>query len=440
MEKIIVHGGPALKGTVEIEGAKNAVLPIQAASILASSGKLALTNVPALSDVFLMNKVLSFLNVDVAFNRDKKAVTFDASRHLSSEAPFEYVSKMRASMVVMGPLLARVGRARVAMPGGCAIGSRPIDLHLKGFEALGATIEQHDGYIEASADQLVGANIYLDFPSVGATENIMMAATLAKGTTLIENVAREPEIVDLANVLNKMGARVFGAGTETIRVEGVTALHGCEHSVVQDRIEAGTFMVAAAVTGGNVLIKDAISEHNKPLISKLLEMGVQVRDEADGVRVIGTNQLKPVTVKTSPHPGFPTDMQPQMSVLQLMANGTSTLTETVFENRFNHLDELRRMNARFTIEGRSVALQGPTAFNGAEVAATDLRAAAALVLAGLVANGYTTVTNLQYLDRGYCDFHDKLAALGAEIERVDIDADVRQIIAKRQNRVSSNLN
>lgn len=435
MEKIIVHGGQPLKGTVHIEGAKNAVLPIQAASLLAATGELILTNVPALSDVFMMNKVLSFLNVSVDFDRRVKSVTFNASKKVGFETPFEYVSKMRASIVVMGPLLARVGRARVAMPGGCAIGSRPIDLHLKGFEALGAKIEQHDGYIEASADKLVGANIYLDFPSVGATENIMMAATLAEGTTTIENVAREPEIVDLANVLNKMGAKVFGAGTESIRIEGVPALHGCEHSVVQDRIEAGTFMVAAAITHGDVLIADAIPEHNKPLISKLLEMGVEVREEQNGVRIIGPDKLMAANVKTAPHPGFPTDMQPQVSVLQLMADGTSTLTETVFENRFNHLNELRRMNAHFTIEGRSVALQGPTNFNGAEVAATDLRAAAALVLAGLVANGYTTVTNLKYLDRGYCDFHEKLANLGAEIERVDIDTDLKAVISKKSLKV-----
>ncbi|MYV17941.1 UDP-N-acetylglucosamine 1-carboxyvinyltransferase [Furfurilactobacillus milii] len=435
MEKIIVHGGQPLKGTVHIEGAKNAVLPIQAASLLASTGELILTNVPALSDVFMMNKVLSFLNVSVDFDRRVKSVTFNASKKVGFETPFEYVSKMRASIVVMGSLLARVGRARVAMPGGCAIGSRPIDLHLKGFEALGAKIEQHDGYIEASADKLVGANIYLDFPSVGATENIMMAATLAEGTTTIENVAREPEIVDLANVLNKMGAKVFGAGTESIRIEGVPALHGCEHSVVQDRIEAGTFMVAAAITHGDVLIADAIPEHNKPLISKLLEMGVEVREEQNGVRIIGPDKLMAANVKTAPHPGFPTDMQPQVSVLQLMADGTSTLTETVFENRFNHLNELRRMNAHFTIEGRSVALQGPTNFNGAEVAATDLRAAAALVLAGLVANGYTTVTNLKYLDRGYCDFHEKLANLGAEIERVDIDTDLKAVISKKSLKV-----
>ncbi len=420
MEKIIVHGGNRLQGSVHIEGAKNAVLPILAASILAERDEMVLTNVPILSDVYTMNNVLKFLNLDVEFDEAHNTVRLNAAKKLSTQAPFEYVSKMRASIVVMGPLLARYGHARVAMPGGCAIGSRPVDLHLKGFEALGATINQQDGYIEAKADQLVGTNIYLDFPSVGATQNIMMAATLAKGTTVIENVAREPEIVDLANVLNKMGAKVRGAGTETIRVEGVTALHGTTHHVVQDRIEAGTFMVAAALTQGDILVKDAISEHNKPLISKLEEMGVTVIDEDAGVRVIGPKVLKPTNVKTMPHPGFPTDMQPQMSVLQLAAKGTSTLTETVFENRFMHLEELRRMNANFKIEGRTVVLYGPTNFNGAEVAATDLRAAAALVLAGLVANGYTQVTNLKYLDRGYYDFHKKLASLGAEIERVSV--------------------
>lgn len=420
MEKIIVHGGNRLQGSVHIEGAKNAVLPILAASILAERDEMVLTNVPILSDVYTMNNVLKFLNLDVEFDEAHNTVRLNAAKKLSTQAPFEYVSKMRASIVVMGPLLARYGHARVAMPGGCAIGSRPVDLHLKGFEALGATINQQDGYIEAKADQLVGTNIYLDFPSVGATQNIMMAATLAKGTTVIENVAREPEIVDLANVLNKMGAKVRGAGTETIRVEGVTALHGTTHHVVQDRIEAGTFMVAAALTQGDILVRDAISEHNKPLISKLEEMGVTVIDEDAGVRVIGPKVLKPTNVKTMPHPGFPTDMQPQMSVLQLAAKGTSTLTETVFENRFMHLEELRRMNANFKIEGRTVVLYDPTNFNGAEVAATDLRAAAALVLAGLVANGYTQVTNLKYLDRGYYDFHKKLASLGAEIERVSV--------------------
>ncbi|MDK6809306.1 UDP-N-acetylglucosamine 1-carboxyvinyltransferase [Ligilactobacillus agilis] len=425
MEKIIVRGGRRLEGEVEIEGAKNAVLPILAAAILPTKGRTVLTNVPILSDVYTMNNVIRFLNVEVGMDEASKTIELDATGKLSYEAPFKYVSKMRASIVVLGPLLARLNHAKVAMPGGCAIGSRPIDLHLKGLEALGAKIKRHDGYIEASTDGLVGANIYLDFPSVGATQNIMMAATLAKGTTVIENVAREPEIVDLANILNKMGANVKGAGTETIKIVGVDELHGTEHAIIQDRIEAGTFMVAAALTKGNVLIKDAIAEHNIPLISKLEEMGVTVKEEARGIRIIGPDRLKPVVVKTLPHPGFPTDMQPQVSILQLAANGTSLLTETVFENRFMHLEELRRMNADFKVEGNTVILYGPTDFNGAEVAATDLRAAAALILAGLVAKNITQVTHLQYLDRGYYHFHQKLAALGAEIKRInDVTGDV----------------
>lgn len=425
MEKIIVRGGRRLEGEVEIEGAKNAVLPILAAAILPTKGRTVLTNVPILSDVYTMNNVIRFLNVEVGMDEASKTIELDATGKLSYEAPFKYVSKMRASIVVLGPLLARLNHAKVAMPGGCAIGSRPIDLHLKGLEALGAKIKRHDGYIEASTDGLVGANIYLDFPSVGATQNIMMAATLAKGTTVIENVAREPEIVDLANILNKMGANVKGAGTETIKIVGVEELHGTEHAIIQDRIEAGTFMVAAALTKGNVLIKDAIAEHNIPLISKLEEMGVTVKEEARGIRIIGPDKLKPVVVKTLPHPGFPTDMQPQVSILQLAASGTSLLTETVFENRFMHLEELRRMNADFKVEGNTVILYGPTDFNGAEVAATDLRAAAALILAGLVARNITQVTHLQYLDRGYYHFHQKLAALGAEIKRInDVTGDV----------------
>ncbi|MDN2452405.1 UDP-N-acetylglucosamine 1-carboxyvinyltransferase [Lactobacillus sp. UCMA15818] len=419
MEKIIVHGGNQLVGSVEIEGAKNAVLPILAASLLAKEGTMQLDSVPVLSDVYMMNNVLRFLNVKVEMDEVNKTVSLDATSELSYEAPFKYVSKMRASIVVFGPLLARLGHAKVAMPGGCAIGSRPIDLHLKGLEAMGAIVEHHDGYIEATTDGLVGADIYLDFPSVGATENIMMAATLAKGTTIIENVAREPEIVDLANVLNKMGASVSGAGTERLKIVGVNELHGTDHTIVQDRIEAGTFMVAAAVTNGNVLVKNAIAEHNRPLISKLEEMGVSVTEEDEGIRVIGTTQLNPVAVKTLPHPGFPTDMQPQISILQLLAKGESVVTETVFENRFMHFDELRRMNADVRVEGRSAILHGPTKLHGAEVAATDLRAAAALVLAGLAAEGYTQVTHLKYLDRGYYHFHQKLAALGAEITRIN---------------------
>lgn len=419
MEEIIVKGGNQLNGTVKIEGAKNAVLPILAASLLAEEGTTVLNNVPILSDVFTMNQVIRHLNVDVAFDEEMNQVTLDASRQLEIEAPYEYVSQMRASIVVMGPLLARNGHAKVAMPGGCAIGKRPIDLHLKGFQALGAKIIQKNGYIEAIADQLIGNTIYLDFPSVGATQNIMMAAVKAKGTTIIENVAREPEIVDLANILNKMGANVYGAGTETMRIEGVEHLHAVKHSIVQDRIEAGTFMVAAAMTEGNVLIADAISEHNRPLISKLIEMGAKITEEEGGIRVVGPKHILPTDVKTMPHPGFPTDMQAQMTAIQLVAEGTSMVTETVFENRFQHLEEMRRMNAHVKIDGNVAIMDGNHELQGAEVYATDLRAAAALVLAGLKANGITRVRNLKYLDRGYYNFHIKLQQLGADVERVE---------------------
>lgn len=426
MEEIIVHGGNQLKGTVKIEGAKNAVLPILAATLLAEEGVTKLRNVPILSDVLTMNEVIRQLNVAVDFDQEENEVTIDASHDLKVEAPYELVSQMRASIVVMGPLLARNGHAKVAMPGGCAIGKRPIDLHLKGFAALGAKINQKDGYIEAIADELKGATIYLDFPSVGATQNIMMAAVKATGTTIIENVAREPEIVDLANILNKMGAKVYGAGTETMRIEGVAHLHSVDHSIVQDRIEAGTFMVAAAMTQGDVLILDAISEHNRPLISKLTEMGAVITNEENGLRVVGPKVLKPTDVKTMPHPGFPTDMQAQMTAIQMLAQGTSVVTETVFENRFQHLEEMRRMNAHVKIDGNVAVIEGGHPMQGALVYATDLRAAAALILVGLTAEGITRVRNLKYLDRGYYQFHKKLQALGANVERVNMTNEVAE--------------
>lgn len=419
MEKIIVSGGNVLNGEVEVEGAKNAALPILAATILASKGKSDLSNVPLLSDIYTMKSVLSYLNVDISFDEENKEMTLDASSKLKEETPFDFMSKMRASIVVMGPLLARNGYAKVALPGGCAIGTRPIDLHLKGFEAMGVVVHIEKGYIEASAEQLRGAHIYLDFPSVGATQNIMMAATLAEGTTVIENVAREPEIVDLANFLNRMGAKVIGAGTETIRIEGVESLTGINHMIIPDRIESGTFMVAAALTKGNVLIKNAVAEHNKPLVSKLREMGVTFIEERNGLRVMGPEQLKATDVKTMPHPGFPTDMQAQMTIAQLHATGTSVMRETVFENRFMHMEELRKMNAEFKIDGQSLMIKGGVQLQGAEVASSDLRASAALILAGLVSKGYTRVTNLNHLDRGYYKFHEKLKGLGADIERTN---------------------
>ena len=418
MDAIIVRGGNRLSGTVEIEGAKNAALPILAASILGQNRPSKLENIPLLSDIYTMNEVLSYLNMEITFNEEEKTLELDATMDLKSDTPFEFMNKMRASVVVMGPLLARNGQARVAMPGGCSIGTRPIDLHLKGFEAMGVEITQGNGYLDATVDQLKGAEIYLDFPSVGATQNIMMAATMAEGTTVIENAAREPEIVDLANYLNRMGAKVVGAGTEKIRITGVEELTGCNHSVIPDRIESGTFMVAAAITEGNVLIKDMVGEHNRPLISKLREMGVTIEEEADGIRVIGPEKLTAVDIKTMPYPGFPTDMQAQFTIAQLMAEGTSIVRETVFENRFMHLEEMRKMDAQFQIDGQSAVIRGGNQLEGATVASTDLRASAALILAGLRADGYTKVIEISHLDRGYYKFHEKLSALGANVERV----------------------
>ncbi len=361
--------------------------------------------------------MLRHLGADVHFENNE--VTVNASYALETEAPFEYVRKMRASVLVMGPLLARTGHSRVALPGGRAIGSRPIDQHLKGFEAMGAKIKVGNGFIEAEVEgRLQGAKIYLDFPSVGATENLIMATALAEGTTTLENVAKEPEIVDLANYINAMGGKIRGAGTGTIKIEGVEKLHGVRHNIIPDRIEAGTFMVVAAITEGNVLVKGAVPEHLTSLIAKMEEMGVKITDEGEGLRVIGPAQLKPIDIKTMPHPGFPTDMQSQMMASLLRASGTSMITETVFENRFMHAEEFRRMNGDIKIEGRSVIINGPVQSQGAEVAATDLRAGAALILAGLVAEGHTRVTELKHLDRGYVNFHQKLAALGADIERV----------------------
>lgn len=432
MDKIIVKGGRVLKGKVRVEGAKNAVLPVLAAALLASSGKNIIRDVPNLADVYTINEVLKSLNALVQYNPESNEVIIDSSAKLESEAQFEYVRKMRASILVMGPLLARNGFARVSLPGGCAIGSRPIDQHLKGFEAMGAKISFGHGFVEAKTEgRLKGAKIYLDFPSVGATENILTAAALADGTTILENAAKEPEIVDLANFINEMGGRVIGAGTDTIRIEGVRELHGAVHHIIPDRIEAGTFMVAAAITKGDVIIENAVPEHIAALISKMKEMGVEINEEKEGLRVRASGTLKSVDIKTMPHPGFPTDMQSQMMSLMLTATGTGILTETVFENRFMHVEEFRRMNGNAKIEGRSVIMQGPSKLQGAEVAATDLRAAAALILAGLASEGITRVTELYHLDRGYVNFHLKLAALGADIERINTessDEKVKQVV------------
>lgn len=418
MDHIIIEGGQTrLQGDVIIEGAKNAVLPLLAATILPTTGVSTLTNVPILSDVFTMNHVVRGLDIAVDFDQANKTILVDAQGQILDQAPYEYVSQMRASIVVLGPILARKGHAKVSMPGGCTIGSRPIDLHLKGLEAMGANIRQEGGDITASG-KLHGARIYMDFPSVGATQNLMMAATLAQGITIIENAAREPEIVDLAIFLTKMGANIKGAGTEVLTITGVDKLHGATHQVVQDRIEAGTFMVAAAMTSGDVLIRDAIWEHNRPLLAKLMEMGVEVTEEAQGIRVRSDlSKLKPVTVKTSPHPGFPTDMQAQFTALMAAVKGESTMIETVFENRFQHLDEMRRMGLKTEILRDTALIRGGQDLQGAPVMSTDLRASAALVLTGLIAKGSTTVGQLTHLDRGYYQFHTKLAKLGANIRR-----------------------
>ncbi|HHO6254817.1 TPA: UDP-N-acetylglucosamine 1-carboxyvinyltransferase [Staphylococcus aureus] len=420
MDKIVIKGGNRLTGEVKVEGAKNAVLPILTASLLASDKPSKLVNVPALSDVETINNVLTTLNADVTYKKDENAVVVDATKTLNEEAPYEYVSKMRASILVMGPLLARLGHAIVALPGGCAIGSRPIEQHIKGFEALGAEIHLENGNIYANAkDGLKGTSIHLDFPSVGATQNIIMAASLAKGKTLIENAAKEPEIVDLANYINEMGGRITGAGTDTITINGVESLHGVEHAIIPDRIEAGTLLIAGAITRGDIFVRGAIKEHMASLVYKLEEMGVELDYQEDGIRVRAEGDLQPVDIKTLPHPGFPTDMQSQMMALLLTANGHKVVTETVFENRFMHVAEFKRMNANINVEGRSAKLEGKSQLQGAQVKATDLRAAAALILAGLVADGKTSVTELNHLDRGYVDLHGKLKQLGADIERIN---------------------
>lgn len=415
MASLIIDGGVPLSGTVRVSGAKNAVLPILAAALLSEADNI-IEDVPDLQDVQTMVDVLRSLGARVEQSGD--AYRIDARGPLFTETPFDLIGRMRASVLVMGPLLSRMGHVRITLPGGCAIGSRPIDQHLKGFEALGATIKSEHGYIEAHAKRLVGTTIYLDLPSVGATENIMMAAVLAHGETIIENAAEEPEIVDLANFLNSMGAKVRGAGTGTIRIEGVRELGGTRHAVIPDRIEAGTYMVAIAATGGEGWIEGVITEHLVPVIAKLREMGVYIAEEGDGLHVVGSRLLRPVDVKTLPYPGFPTDMQPQFMALLSRVPGASLVTETIFENRFRHVEELRRMGANIRIEGRSAVIEGG-ALTGARVRATDLRAGAALVIAGLAAEGTTIVDDVYHLDRGYANLEKKLTALGARVRRVE---------------------
>lgn len=423
MEKILVQGGNRLQGRVKVHGAKNAVLPLIAASILPARGKITILEVPMLDDVKTITELLVSLGIDAELKDDR--VDIDAQTFSSTQAPYELVRKMRASFLIMGPLLARKKHARIPLPGGCAIGSRPIDQHLKGLEAMGAQFEIEAGHIEGRVvDRLHGASIYLDIPSVGATQNIMMAASLATGRTVIENAACEPEIVDLANFLNAMGANVRGAGTDEIRIDGVDFLRGTEYTVIADRIEAGTYMAAAAITRGEVFVEGAIAEHLTPLIAKLREMGVQVMVSEDGILVRAEGNLKPIDVKTLPYPGFPTDLQSQVMALQLTANGTSLMSETVFENRFMHVEELKRMNAHIKIDGRTAVIEGGHPLSGAQVTSTDLRAGAALILAGLIADGVTEVGGLHHVDRGYVDIVGKLQSLGAKIKRVTVDEEV----------------
>ncbi|MCK4648842.1 UDP-N-acetylglucosamine 1-carboxyvinyltransferase [bacterium] len=437
MEKIVITGGERLKGKVKISGSKNAALPIMAATLL-TNGVTTLSNIPRLKDVITMARVLRTLGAKVEFKEGRlKIDTTNVDRFL---APYNLVKTMRASFLVFGPLLAKLGRARVSLPGGCAIGSRPVNLHLRGFEELGAEVSMGGGYTqvnpvrskkpEASAsliartsngvkrDGLIGAKIYLDFPSVGATENLMMAAALAKGKTTIENAAKEPEIVDLANFLNKMGAKIKGAGTDTIGIGGVKELKGTDYSIIPDRIEAGTYMIASAITRGNITLEGAKIEHLESLITKLHEAGVEVEDKEEAIKVKVRRRIKSVDVESMPYPGFPTDMQAQFMALMSITPGMSIITETVFENRFMHVSELLRMGAEIKIEGSSAVVKGMKSLSGAPVMATDLRASAALILAGLVAKGRTEISRIYHLDRGYEKIVEKLSNLGAKIERI----------------------
>lgn len=416
MEKFIVIGGKRLHGKIRVSGAKNATLPILAASLL-TEGCSTISDTPRLRDVAVMKELLTYLGVKI--DCEGSALRLDGSGVRSLEISEELMRRMRASNLVMGALLGRFGYVRSSYPGGCAIGSRPMDLHLKGFIALGAKITEKHGFIVAEAKKLRGSEIHLDFPSVGATENLMMAAALAEGQTIIRNAAKEPEIVDLQNYLNGLGADIRGSGTDAIKIRGVEKLGSTTHSVIPDRIEAGTHMVSAAITGGEVTVTNVIPEHIEAVIAKLREAGVTIETGEDWVRVKSDGQVQAVDLKTLPYPGFPTDMQAQLMVLMTIAGGTSVISETVFENRFKHVDELRRMGADIKIEGRAAIVKGTPKLSGTFVQATDLRAGAALVLAGLVAEDATVIEDIWHIDRGYEDIEKKYAALGARIMRVN---------------------
>ncbi len=415
MDKLVINGGKKLSGEVTVSGSKNAALPIFVSTILAP-GLNTIGNVPFLRDINTTIKVLESLGAAVEGNGH--VVKIDTANVNSVEATYDLVKTMRASVLVLGPLLARHGRARVSLPGGCAIGARPIDQHLMGLKALGADIHLTHGYVEAKARKLHGARINFDMPTVGGTEHLMMTAALATGETIIENAAREPEIVDLANILNKMGARIEGAGTDTIRIEGVKEMSPVCYEVMPDRIEAGTFMIAAAITGGDVKLRNMKPEHLDALVFKLLDAGVEITNKDSVLRVRCPRRPTAVNIKTRPYPGFPTDMQAQFMALMCVADGASVITENIFENRFMHVSELMRFGADITVEGNSATIKGVKKLSGAPVMATDLRASASLILAGLAADATTEVSRIYHLDRGYESIEKKLAALGADIQRV----------------------
>ncbi len=418
MDKIVIEGGTPLVGKLEVLGAKNAALLIQCACLL-GDGPSTLRHLPNLTDVRTMNRLLEGLGCQVAHDPQARTVALDPAGVADGplEAPYELVKTMRASVTVMGPLLSRYGRAKVSLPGGCAIGARPIDQHLKGLEALGADIRLEHGYVHLQADRLRAAQFVFDKVTVGGTQNVMMAASLARGTSRLDNVAREPEVVELARVLNKMGARISGAGTPVIEVEGVDRLDGVDHAVMPDRIEAGTFAIAAAITRGDVLLEHAPVDHMHAVLAKLIESGVECSSEPGGLRVRGPDELRPIDAITRPHPGFPTDMQAQLMVLATQARGQSVLTETIFENRFMHVPELGRLGADVLVNGNTAVVRGPTPLSGTTVMATDLRASASLVLAGLIAEGTTEVRRVYHLDRGYECIEERLGPLGARIRR-----------------------
>ena len=428
MERYIIKGGTPLVGEVEISGAKNAALGILAAAIMADE-TVAIDNLPDVSDVNVLIDAIAEVGAKV--NRDSRhSVKINGGTITSTKADNEYIKKIRASYYLLGAFLGKFKKAEVPLPGGCNIGSRPIDQHLKGFKALGADIKIEHGMIIANAEELVGSHIFFDVVSVGATINVMLAAALAKGNTVLENVAKEPHVVDLANMLNSMGANIKGAGTDVIRIKGVEKLHGSEYSVIPDQIEAGTFMLAAAITRGNVLVKNVIPKHLEAITAKLYEIGATVEEYDDAVRVIGNEVIKPTHVRTLPYPGFPTDMQPQMAVALALAQGTSTVTENLFENRFKYVDELAKMGANIKVESNIAVFEGIDEFTGAEVNALDLRAGAALVIAGIAAKGFTTIESVHYIKRGYEMLEKKLQKLGAQIELTSSDKDIQKFTLK----------